>query len=342
MFFLPLNSQKTLKKLRKRLQQMKNVSIFVIIKFYCNMLFSIVSPIYYGEKMLEELVSRVKQSVEQITSDYEIILVNDSSPDNSWLKIKQICSVDSKVKGVNLSRNFGQHYAITAGLSLCKGEWIVVMDCDLQDRPEEIPNLYKKALEGFDIVYARRVVRHDSFFKRMSSKFFHFVFDWLSGTKTDSSISNFGVYNQKVIKEYNKMPEVARSFDSLIKYLGFNVSAVDVNHDNRAEGKSSYTLKKLLKLSFDVMISNTNKPLKIAVGLGFFMAFVSFCLAVYNVVSKYLGNIGVEGYTSTVFSIWFVGGILLMMLGIVGLYVGKIFDQVKQRPIFVISEKINC
>ena len=302
---------------------------------------SIVSPVYHGEKMVEQLVERISKSVSTITSDYEIILVNDASPDNSWLKIKELCTNNNRVKGINLSRNFGQHYAISAGLSLCSGEWIVVMDCDLQDRPEEIPHLYNKAQEGFDIVYARRVVRHDGFFKRISSKIFHSVFDWLSGIKTDSSISNFGVYNKIVIDEYNKMGEVARSFDSLIKYLGFNTATVDVKHDSRGEGKSSYTLKKLLSLSFDVMISNTNKPLKMAIGFGFFMAFISFCLAVYNIVAKYVGNIGVEGYTTTVFSIWFVGGILLMMLGILGLYVGKIFDQVKQRPIFVIREKLN-
>lgn len=302
---------------------------------------SIVSPVYHGEKMVEQLVERISKSVSTITPDYEIILVNDASPDNSWLKIKELCANNNRVKGINLSRNFGQHYAISAGLSLCSGEWIVVMDCDLQDRPEEIPHLYNKAQEGFDIVYARRVVRHDGFFKRISSKIFHSVFDWLSGIKTDSSISNFGVYNKIVIDEYNKMGEVARSFDSLIKYLGFNTAAVDVQHDSRGEGKSSYTLKKLLSLSFDVMISNTNKPLKMAIGFGFFMSFISFCLAVFNVIAKYVGNIGVEGYTSTVFSIWFVGGILLMMLGILGLYVGKIFDQVKQRPIFVIREKLN-
>ncbi len=302
---------------------------------------SIVSPVYHGENMVEQLVERISKSVSTITPDYEIILVNDASPDNSWLKIKELCANNNRVKGINLSRNFGQHYAISAGLSLCSGEWIVVMDCDLQDRPEEIPHLYNKAQEGFDIVYARRVVRHDGFFKRISSKIFHSVFDWLSGIKTDSSISNFGVYNKIVIDEYNKMGEVARSFDSLIKYLGFNTATVDVKHDSRGEGKSSYTFKKLISLSFDVMISNTNKPLKMAIGFGFFMSFISFCLAVFNVIAKYVGNIGVEGYTSTVFSIWFVGGILLMMLGILGLYVGKIFDQVKQRPIFVIREKLN-
>ncbi|MCQ2975199.1 MAG: glycosyltransferase family 2 protein [Bacteroidales bacterium] len=303
---------------------------------------SIISPIYRGEKMLNELVSRIEKSVETFTQDYEIILVNDSSPDNSWQIIKTICEKDKKVKGVNLSRNFGQHYAISAGLSISNGEWNIVMDCDLQDIPEEIPNLYNKALEGYDIVYARRIQRQDGFFKKISSRLFHKVFDWLSGTKSDSSIANFGIYHSKVIKEYNKMCEVARSFGSLISYLGFKVTAINIKHSTRAEGKSSYTLSKLIRLSLDIIISNTNKPLRMAVGFGFFMSFIAFVLAIYNIIAKLTGIIIVEGYTTTVFSIWFVGGMLLMMLGIVGLYIDKIFNQVKGRPIYVISEKLNC
>lgn len=302
---------------------------------------SIVSPIYKGEKMLDELVSRIESSVSTITDDYEIILVNDASPDNSWVKMVEICGKDKKVKGINLSRNFGQHYAISAGLSKVNGDWIVVMDCDLQDRPEEIPNLYAKAQEGYDIVYARRVARKDGFLKRLSSTLFHKVFDYLSGTKTDKSISNFGIYRRLVIGEFNKMPEKARSFNSLISYLGFNIGYVDVVHAERGEGTSGYNLRKLLKLSFDVMISNTNKPLKMAVEAGSWMAFISFLLAVYNVIARLTGIIQVDGYTTTVFSIWFVGGLILMMLGIIGLYIGKIFDQVKDRPIFVIKDQLN-
>ena len=148
-----------------------------------NPLISIVSPEYKGEKMVSELVRRIKESVSTITDDFEIILVNDASPDNTWEEIEKECAADSRVKGIDLSRNFGQHYAITAGLHYAKGEWVVVMDCDLQDRPEEIPNLYRKAMEGWDIVYARRVQRKDGFFKRMSSSLFHGVFDWFSGMK---------------------------------------------------------------------------------------------------------------------------------------------------------------
>lgn len=302
---------------------------------------SIVSPEYKGERMVSELVRRIKESVSTITDDFEIILVNDASPDDTWVEIEKECAADSRVKGIDLSRNFGQHYAITAGLHYAKGEWVVVMDCDLQDRPEEIPNLYRKAMEGWDIVYARRVNKKFGFWKKMSSAVFHCVYDWLSGMKTDDTIGNYGIYRDVVIAEYNKMGEVARSFGSLIGYLGFKVTAIDVQHAERGEGKSSYSMAKLLKLTFDVMISNTNKPLKMAVGLGFFMSVLSFLLALYNLIAKVMGIIVVQGYTTTVFSIWFVGGMLMMILGIVGLYVGKIFEQVKGRPIFVVSKKIN-
>lgn len=302
---------------------------------------SIVSPVYRGEKMVAELVRRNVESVTTITDDYEIILVNDASPDNSWEEILKQCESNPKVKGINLSRNFGQHYAITAGLHYAKGDWVIVMDCDLQDKPEEIPNLYKKAQEGFDIVYARRVVRKDNFFKRLSSMLFHWVYNWLSGLQTDKTVANFGIYKHCVIEEFNKMPERARSFPSLVTYLGFRDAAIDVEHAERAEGKSSYNLYKLFKLSFDVIVSNSNKPLRMAVGLGFGMAAFSFLLALYNLIAKWIGIIQVEGFTTTIFSIWFVGGVMLFVMGILGLYMGKIFDQVKGRQLFVVRDVIN-
>ena len=302
---------------------------------------SIVSPVYRGEKMVAELVRRNVESVSTFTDDYEIILVNDASPDNSWDEIVKQCALNTKVKGINLSRNFGQHYAITAGLHYAKGDWVVVMDCDLQDRPEEIPNLYKKAMEGYDIVYARRVVRKDKFFKRLSSTLFHWFYNWLSGLNADKTIANFGIYKQCVIEEFNKMPERARSFPVLLAYVGFKDTAIDVEHAERAEGKSTYNLYKLFKLGFDVIVSNSNKPLRMAVGLGFVMSAVSFLLAVYDVIAKWVGIIQVPGYTTTMFSIWFVGGLLLFVMGVLGLYIGKIFDQVKGRQLFVIKNRLN-
>ena len=302
---------------------------------------SVVSPVYKGEKMVSELVLRNVEVLNSMDVDYEIILVNDASPDNSWQAIESECKKNPKVKGLNLSRNFGQHYAITAGLAHAGGDWIVVMDCDLQDRPEEIPNLYTKAQEGYDIVLARRVNRQDKWMKRLSGRIYHRINDWLSGMKTDVAVANYGIYKKCVIDEFNKMPEYARSFGSLIPYLGFKSTAINVEHAERAEGKSTYNLRRLLKLSFDIIVSNSNKPLRIAVGLGFGMSLLSFILAAYNVFARLVGIIQVEGYTTTVFSIWFVGGLLLFVMGILGLYIGKIFDQVKGRQLYIVRDKIN-
>ena len=163
---------------------------------------SIVSPVYHGEKMLEELVQRIHAAIKPLTTNYEIILVNDCSPDLSWDKIVEICTRDKQVKGINLSRNFGQPYAITAGLSYAKGDYVAVIDCDLQNKPEDLPAMYRKAKEGYDIVSARRVVRADTFMKRMSSAVFHKTYDFLSGFRTDKAVAEFGIYSQKVVKVY--------------------------------------------------------------------------------------------------------------------------------------------
>lgn len=302
---------------------------------------SIVSPVYMGEKMLEELVRRIHEAVRPLTPDYEIVLVNDCSPDASWKKITEICERDKQVKGINLSRNFGQPYAITAGLSYAKGDYVAVIDCDLQNKPEDLPAMYRKALEGYDIVSARRVVREDTFLKRMSSAVFHRVYDFLSGFETDKTVAEFGIYSQKIVKVYCSIPEYSRSFVELIHTLGFKKATVDVLHDHRLEGKSSYNLYRLLKLSFNSIISNSNRPLYIAVSLGLMMSLLSFMMAIYNIFAKFIGLNEVVGYTSTIFSIWFVGGILLFMMGVLGLYIGKIFDQVKGRPVFIVSETLN-
>lgn len=302
---------------------------------------SVVSPVYRGEKMVSELVQRCIDGVSKISPEYEIILVNDASPDGSWAEILRQCAANPRVKGLNLSRNFGQHYAISAGLEAASGEWVIVLDCDLQDRPEEFINLYNKALEGFDIVQARRINRKDSARKQLTGIVFHAVFDYLSGTKTDRALSNMGIYSRKVIDEFNRMPEASRSFGTLLSYLGFRKTTLDVEHSERAEGRSSYTLGKLLKLSGDIMIAGSNKPLRIAVKLGFLISAVAFILAIYNLVAKLTGIITLPGYTTTVFSIWFVGGLLMLMLGVLGLYIGKIFDQVKGRQLYIVMDRVN-
>lgn len=302
---------------------------------------SFVSPVYRAEKIIPALISRIEASAKLLTDDYEIVLVDDFSPDNSWTIIENEAKKNTRVKGLKLSRNFGQHYAISAGLKYATGDWIVVMDCDLQDQPEEVVKLYDKAKEGYDIVYAKRQERNDSFLKKLSSTMFHAVYDYLSGQKTDKTVANFGIYNKAVIDELNKMPEVARFFPSLVGYVGFRHASVNVEHAARYEGKSSYSLSKLLKLTFDVIILNSNKPLRLAVKIGFSLSTVAFILAIYNIIAYFAGIIMVPGYTTTIFSIWFVGGLILFILGIIGIYIGKIFDQVKGRQLYIIEKKLN-
>lgn len=301
---------------------------------------SIVSPEYKGAPMVEELVARIKAAISPITEEFEIILVNDASPDNTWDKIKGQCVLDKRVKGLNLSRNYGENYAITAGLNYVKGDWVVVMDCDLQNRPEDIPLLYAKAQEGFNIVYARRVEKKFGFFKRLSSKLYHGLLGWLSGVKQDSAVAEFGIYSSQVIAEYVKLPEVARSFANLITSLGFKSTSVDVKHAERAEGGSSYTFSKLCKVAFDVILSNSNKPLKMAVGLGAVIVAFSIFMIVYSLVEHMVSPLP-AGFSSTFISIWLLGGLNIFILGIVGLYIDRIFNQVKGRPLFIVAEKLN-
>jgi polyisoprenyl-phosphate glycosyltransferase len=301
---------------------------------------SVVSPVYQAEKIVPELVRQLHENLKTITDDYEIILVNDASLDNSWEAVVGECAKDSRVKGIDLSRNFGQHYAITAGLHYTKGDWVVVMDCDLQDRPDEIPNLYRKAQEGWDIVYARRAVRQDKFTKRLFSKLFYAVFAYLSGIKTPNN-GNYGIYHSRVISEYNRMKEYARSFGTLIQYLGFNSCIIDVRHGERFEGKSSYTLAKLIRLAADVILSTSDKPLKLSIKFGLIVSLLSFLLALYNIIARLTGINQLEGFTTTVFSIWFVGGMILFVLGIVGLYIERIFTQVKGRQLYIVRNQLN-
>lgn len=302
---------------------------------------SVVCPEYRGEKSVQELVDRVSASIQTITEDFEIILVNDASPDNTWIEIVKVCTHNPKVIGLDLSRNFGQHNAITAGLTYAKGEWIVIMDCDLQDIPEEIPNLYNEAQKGFDIVFARRTVKHVGWWKRFSSSAFHATLDWLSGSETDPAIGNFGIYNHKVTKAMLAIPQQTRGLQTLLSIVGFKSSSIEVEQAPSARGGSSYTLNKLFAQAFNVILSRTNKPLRFAVALGFGMAFLSILLAAYNVIAKLLGIIQLQGYTTTIFSIWFVGGLMLFMMGILGLYIGKIFDQVKGLPLFIVNTELN-
>lgn len=302
---------------------------------------SVVSPVYKTERIVDEFVRRLTTCLSAITAHYEIILVDDGSPDNSWERIVENCARDSRVRGLKLSRNFGQQRAIAAGLNYASAEWVVVMDCDLQDKPEEIQRLYEEAKRGYDIVFARKMRRRDSLFRLVSSDINHRLFGWLSGIKTDRSLSNFGIYRANVIDEMNKLKDIARAFPVLFQYLGFRQHAIDVEHAERHEGKSSYTFGKLLYQSIDAIVANSNKPLYMSIGLGLGISLISFILALYNVTAYFAGIIRVPGFTTTVFSIFFSTGMIMLNLGIVGLYVGKVFDLVKSHPLFIVQQEVN-
>ncbi|WP_455587569.1 glycosyltransferase family 2 protein [Bacteroides sp.] len=302
---------------------------------------SVISPVYKGEEMLSELVNRIKSNVSPISENFEIILVNDASPDKAWELIEDECNKDERVKGINLSRNFGQHYAITAGLNYAYGEWIIVMDCDLQDRPEEIPNLYKKAQEGYDIVLAQRLERKDSFLKRVSSALFYMIFSYLTETKQDKSIANFGIYHYKVIRALLSMNDAVRYFPTMIQWVGFNKSYLPVSHAERKKGSSSYNWHSLFRLAFDNILGFSNKPLRLTVKLGFIISVLSLCLAIFYLIRYLYGDIAVSGFTTIVLSLWFIFGTTICLLGVLGLYIGRIFDQVKGRPPYIVQQTLN-
>jgi len=299
---------------------------------------SIVSPVYRAELVLDELVERIAKSVPSAFNSYEIILVDDFSPDRSWQKIIEISSKNSNVRGFKLSRNFGQHYAITAGLNQVSGDYVVVLDCDLQDQPEEIEKLFNESQKGFDIVLARRYERKDSFYKKTVSKLFYKTLSYLTGTKQDATVANFGIYSKQVINEVVKLEEKIKYFPTMVKWVGFSTSYVNVEHASRSEGKSNYNLKKLLNLALDIILAYSDKPLRLIIKFGLSIAIISFLMVFYVLYEKFTGKVSVSGYASLIISIWFLSGCLLTTLGVVGLYIGKIFEGVKNRPSYIIEK----
>ncbi len=306
-----------------------------------NIHISVISPVYRSENIVSELVKQIKENLLPITENFEIILINDASPDNSWGEIEKEAARDSRVKGLNLSRNFGQHYAITAGLNFAAGEWIVVMDCDLQDRPDEIPNLYHKALEGYDSVFAQRTERNDSVFKKLFSHLFYRLFSYLTDTKQDASVANYGIYNRCVIDAILSMHDQIRFFPTMVQWVGFRKYYLPVEHANRFEGKSTYSFKGLFRLAMNTIMGFSDKPLRLTVKVGFTITLLSVLVALVYVVMYLTGHIQVLGFTTLILSLWFLSGFVLFVLGILGLYIGRMFEKVKQRPVFIVKDRCN-
>lgn len=299
-------------------------------------LISIVVPVYKAENCLDELYRRLVAALESITPDFEIVLVEDCGGDRSWEIIERLSAQDARVKGIQFSRNFGQHYGITAGLDYCGGDWVVVMDCDLQDQPEEIPRLYAKAQEGYDIVLARRGVRQDPPLKRVTSLLFYKVFSYLADIEYDAQTGNFRIMSRKVVENFRRIREQLRFFGGLVQWMGFPSASIDVEHAERFEGQSTYTFSKLWRLASETIIAYSDKPLRLAIRFGFMMAFVAFCFGVYIFARALLYGSPIEGWSSLIVSLYFIGGIIISILGIMGIYLGKAFDESKKRPLYIV------
>jgi dolichol-phosphate mannosyltransferase len=267
--------------------------------------------------------------------------VNDRSLDNSWNIIGELAKSDQRIKGVLLSRNFGQHAAITAGLEHSNGDWVIVMDGDLQDRPEEIPRLYEKATSGYELVVAVRKNRMDSARKQISSRLFNYMMKKISDSTLDHRVANFGIYSRKVVNALLQMKEQTRTFALLAEWVGFTRMEIEVEHSTRKDGYSAYTFSKSLALAIETAIGFSSKILRVIAVFGFVMSFVSFGVAFVTILRK-VGDPSLQlGWTSIITSIFLTSGLIVMVIGIVGLYIAKTFAETKNRPIYLVESMIN-
>ncbi|GGG58460.1 glycosyltransferase family 2 protein [Hymenobacter glacieicola] len=301
------------------------------------LLLSVVSPVYQAEQALDELIARLESTLTDLLVSYEIILVDDGSKDTSWANICRHAARMPQVRGVRLSRNFGQHHAITAGLDLSRGEWVVVLDCDLQDQPEEISQLWGKAQEGYEAVLARRGRRTDSVFTVWPARAFYAVLGYLTGQAQDPEVGNFGIYHRRLIDTVLQLRESTRYFPTMVRWAGFRQTSLPVQH-GRSQRPTSYSLGRRLQLALDIMLSYSDKPLRLAVYFGLLLASGAFGLGILMLIRALQGQIVVLGYASLIVSICFFSGVLITVLGIVGLYVGKTFEGVRARPLYVVAE----
>jgi len=302
---------------------------------------SVVIPVYNEELIIHELIKRVKSNIEKITSEYEILLIDDGSLDSTWIKIEIESTLEPRVKALKFSRNFGHHYAITAGIEKSTGDYVVIMDGDLQDNPEAIPVLFNKVKENYDIVFVNRINRPEGKLYLLIQRLFYWLLRNLSGIKFDRRQANFSIIKRKVANAFLKFPEQSRFYVSTIKWLGFESTSIDFSHGNRFGGNPSYTIRKRMRLAFDIIFSFSNRPLVFAIYLGSVISGISFLTFIYLLIRSQISEFSVLGWASIICAIFFTSGLTLVILGIHGLYIGGIFSEVKRRPLFIVSEEKN-
>ncbi|MCA9110901.1 MAG: glycosyltransferase family 2 protein [Planctomycetaceae bacterium] len=299
---------------------------------------SIVIPVYRSQESLRDLHKKITQAADGLDDSYELLLVEDCGGDNSWQIIQEICAEDSHVRGVRLTRNFGQHYALSAGLESSRGDWVVTMDCDLQDDPKFIPQLMSRALDGAEIVLVRRVGRDDGWLNQQSSRVFYWLFDLLTGARTDPAVGSYRIMSRRVVDTFCRMPERYRFYGGMIQWMGFSTVTLDVPRQARHSGRSSYNLLRRLALASDAVLSFTDRPLKLMVLFGALTTGVSLAYAAVIVIQRLTGRIAEIGFASLLVSLYLLGGMIVMSIGLVGVYVGRIYTEVKGRPIYLIAE----
>ena len=299
---------------------------------------SVVIPVYNCAGSLRELHARLTAALREVTPDYEIVLVDDRSTDGAWELLRELALEDPRLRVVRLSRNFGQHAAITAGLTRSTGNWTVVMDCDLQEPPEEIPRLYAKAQEGYEIVRAVREGRRHSAFRRLSATIYRRM---LSEREGEIEFSTLSIISRKVVDTFLQLRDRDREYQLVLDWLGFSQASISFAHAERAGGSpSTYGLRELVRVALDGMFFRTTVLLRWIVFAGFCVAAIGVVMAAYAVFSRYVEG-APPGYTSIVVLLLLLSGFIILALGIVGLYIGRIFDQVKGRPLFVVDEQID-
>ncbi|MBF0569738.1 MAG: glycosyltransferase family 2 protein [Candidatus Omnitrophica bacterium] len=302
---------------------------------------SIVLPVFNEQGNLPELYRRLGKVLrEEFKLDnYEIIFVDDASRDGSWPLIEGFHQKDSKVKGIKFSRNFGHHIALSAGINMAQGDAVVMMDADLQDQPEEIPKLYRKFLEGYDVIYARHRQRQHSFFKNVTSRIFYKIMNSISEMEITPNI--FRIMSRRVVDVFNQFKERDRLITGLISYAGFKETSVEVEHGKRFAGQTKYSLRKLVRLGLNSITAFSMRPLQLASWFGFFLSFVAFLAIVVMVVMKIFFGYGMIGWPSIMVTIVFIGGIQMIFLGLLGEYIGRIYSEVKQRPLYIVERELK-
>ncbi len=300
---------------------------------------SVVVPLYNEEKIIPELCERLSRNAALITDNYELILVNDGSKDNTFLNIKAQATKNDKIKYIQLSRNFGHQLALSAGLRFAKGACIIIIDGDLQDPPELFPELYAKYKEGYAVVAAKRSKRKgESIFKKVTAKLFYKLLAKLTSVDIPLDVGDYRLIDRKVVDVLNDMPEQHKFLRGQIAWLGFKQTEILFERDERKYGKTSYSIRKMMRFAMDGISAFSHVPLRFATTSGFIVSFFTFIVILYALYSKFILNRAITGWTSLIISSMFIGGIQLICIGIIGEYIGRINSDVRKRPLFIVDE----